>query len=90
MRIRLGRYAMEVHVSKLSDSVNYLTAAVGRAEVKFATLSAVDPDVAALTAQVASLQTELSTMQITEDNMADTIASAAQRLDALGAVPDEG
>lgn len=88
MRIRLGRYAMEVHVSKLSDSVTYLTAAVGRAEVKFASLTT-DADVAAMAAQISTLQQELASAEGASDGYADQITALAGRLDAIGApAPD--
>lgn len=82
--IRLGRYTMEVTVSRLSDSIVRLSAAVGRAEGRWPTDN---PDVAALNAQIVALQQALASERAFADGYADQIDALSMRIDSLGTVP---
>ena len=83
-RIRLGRYAVEVTVSRLSASLIRLSAAVGRAEGRWPTDT---PDVVALNAQIVSLSQELASERALSDGAALQIDALAMRVDSIGTVP---
>lgn len=85
-KMRLGRYLLEVTVSRITESIARLDSAVGGVEVRYTNLEAA-PDVVALNEQITALQQQVAAQALIEDGYALQIDALTARLNTIGQAP---